>query len=74
MLKPLLEMLCLCAGAAAGIFLMNFLSDRMNNNEESQEHKCNCNHDVDGDCCGGCGHCGEGHECCGHCHNEDDAE
>ena len=56
MLKPMLEVLCLCAGAAAGIFFLNYLSD--NGIIDKEEHKCNCHHDADGDhCCGGCGNC-----------------
>lgn len=62
MIRPMLEMLCLCAGAAAGIFLMNFLSNRIDDVEEPQEHDCKCNHDADGDCCGGCGHCNCKHD------------
>ena len=75
-LKPMMEVLALCAGAAAGIFLLNFISDSKAKKEKEEKHECNCcHHDADGDCCGGgCGHCGEGHECCGHCHKEDDAE
>ena len=80
-LKPMMEVLALCAGAAAGIFIMNFISESKAKKEKEEEvhhsceGSCGCHHDADGDCCGGeCGHCGEGHECCGHCHKEDDAE
>ena len=74
-IKPMMEVLALCAGAAAGIFIMNFISESKAKKEKEEKHECNCHHDADGDCCGGgCGHCGEGHECCGHCHKEDDAE
>lgn len=79
-LKPMMEVIALCAGAAAGIFILNFVSDAKEKKEKEEVHhscegSCGCHHDADGDCCGGgCGHCGEGHECCGHCHKEDDAE
>ena len=74
-IKPMMEVLALCAGAAAGIFIMNFICESKAKKEKEEKHECNCHHDADGDCCGGeCGHCGEGHECCGHCHKEDDAE
>lgn len=74
-IKPMMEVLALCAGAAAGIFILNFISDSKAKKEKEEKHECKCHHDADGDCCGGgCGYCGEGHECCGHCHKEDDAE
>ena len=74
-IKPMMEVLALCAGAAAGIFIMNFISESKAKKEKEEKHECKCHHDADGDCCGGgCGQCGEGHECCGHCHKEDDAE
>ena len=57
-IKPILEVVCLCAGAAAGIFLVNFVSE-VKEKKEQQGGCCgHCHHDADGDCCGHC-HCEE---------------
>ena len=49
-IKPLVEVIALCAGAAAGIFIMNIICD---SKEKEEKHECKCHHDANGDCCGG---------------------
>lgn len=64
-IKPMMEVVCLLAGAGLGIWLINSINESRAKKEVSKTHSCGCGHCHEEKHEEHVCKCGKGDECCG---------